>query len=419
MTLHRCIPALFAALLACDAEPEPADLADLEPDAAEPTPRAASPSPALTTPDKQPAAAQPTMPAARQAFARTLELIAKHYVDREIGEDALYTGAIEGMLARLIQMEGHPVNALLDPGELDELLRGSTGAIVGVGVEIALRGDAPTVVYPLPGGPAATAGIQAGDRILGIDGARVQGQDLGAVVDKIRGKAGTEVDLFVQRDTEEWHVKIKRATVAIPNVESRLLEDGLGYLRIGGFAGTTPAELDAAIAALQDAGMRALVLDLRDCPGGVLDAAIAVAGRFLADGQAIVELVDRDQIRTTRSAAGPGRWHELPLVALIGPHTASGAEILADALRAHKRATLIGQPTLGKGTVEGVHELGNGWALKLSSARFIGASGEPIQGHGVRPDLAITGGELIPVADLPAGDDTLAAARTWLKGQVR
>ncbi len=428
MSSSRRLPLLFAALLACDGpDADPAiDAADpragKSPASARPpaaAPPAAAPPAVPTTPDLPIMPVVPVMPDARRAFARTLELIRSDYVDREIAEDVLYTGALEGMLARLIQLGGHPVNELLDPPALAELLQGSAGAIVGVGVEIAIQGGALVVVHPIPGGPAEQAGLLAGDRILGIDGARTRDVRLADLVDKIRGKPGTTVDLFVQRDTEEWHQPIVRASIALTNVESRLLEPELGYLRLRGFAETTLAQLDAAIAELQTAGMQALVLDLRDCPGGVFDVAIAVAGRFLADGATIVSLVDRDNIRTTRAAAGDGRWHDLRLAVLIGPDTASGAEILADALATHGRATLIGQPTLGKGTVEVVHELGNGWALKLSSHRFIGASGEPIQGRGVRPLLPVTRSELIPVAELPGDDDAVAAARTWLAGQPR
>lgn len=419
MPRHPLLLALLAAQLACDPE-----LDDVEPaagavHAAAPAHPAADRAPPAAVAPSAPAPSAPVMPRAREAFARTLELIGERYVDRELDEAALYTGAIEGVLARLIQLEGHPVNQLLAPDQLDELLRGSAGTIVGVGVEIALAADIVVVVHAIPGGPAAAADLRAGDRILAIDGARVQGLDLGQVADKIRGQAGTKVDLFVQRDTEEWHESLVRGQIVVPNVDSRVLDGGLGHLRLLGFAETTPAELDAAIAAMQAAGMRALVLDLRDCPGGVFDAAVAITGRFLADGQAIVSLVDRDGIRTTRAADGPGRWHDLPLVALIGPGTASGAELLAGALRVHRRATLIGQRTLGKGTVESIHELGNGWALKLSTARFLGADGEPLQGRGVRPDLPIAGDAGSSPRAAADDDPALAAARTWLEGQAR
>lgn len=412
MSFERMIPVLLAALLACDAEPDD----DVEPEvqmapAAAP---AAAPAPPAA---KAPKVEAKVMPGAKQAFHKTLELIEKHYVDRGLGEDALYTGAIEGVMGRLVQLEGHPVNELLDPQSYAELMHGTKGSLVGVGVEIAMRADLLTIVYPIPGGPAAKVGLQPGDRILAIDGVSVKGMALGEVVPKIRGAEGTQVDLFIQRDTEEWHQKVTRAKVAIANVESRLLDDGVGYVRIRGFAETTPAEFDAALEKMET--MRGLVIDLRDCPGGVLEEAIVLAGRFLADGQAIVTLVDRDGNKTTRAAQGDGRWQKLPLALLVGPHTASGAEIVADALRTHKRATLLGQRTFGKGTVEGLHELGDGWAIKLSSSRFLGASGEPLQGRGVTPQLPVALPEKTQAIDAIEQDEAVAAAIMWLEGQAR
>lgn len=414
MSFERMIPVLLAALLACDAEPDD----DVEPEvqmapAAAP---AAAPAPPAA---KAPKVEAKVMPGAKQAFHKTLELIEKHYVDRGLGEDALYTGAIEGVLSRLVQLEGHPVNELLPPDEYAELLHGTKGSIVGIGVEIGVRYGVVTVINPIPGGPAVKAGLQGGDRILAIDGASVKGLALEDVVAKIRGEVGTEIDLFVQRDTEEWHEKLVRAPIEIHNVDAKLLDGGLGYVWLRGFAETTPAEFDAALEGLQVAGMKALVLDLRDCPGGVLEAATALAGRLLADGQSIVTLVDRYGNKTTHAAQGDGRWQKLPVAALIGPGTASGAEIVADALRTHKRATLLGQRTLGKGTVEGVHELGDGWALKLSSGRFLGASGEPLQGRGVAPQLPVAAEGPPPGLEGLDGDEAVAAARTWLEAQMK
>lgn len=359
------------------------------------------------------------MPNAKAAFARTLELIDEGYVDADVDLDSLYTGAIEGMLARLIQLKGHPVNALLGPDELTELVSGTKGTIVGVGVMIEHVADIVVIRDVIAGGPAARAGLQRGDRILGIDGARVQEMTLAQVVTKIRGEAGTEVALFVQRDTEEWTEKLTRDTVQVHNVESRLLDDGVGYLRLRGFAETTADELDAAITALKKENMTHLVVDLRGCPGGLLDAAIAVTGRFLAAGEAIVTVRDRKKGEKKIIAEVDGPWRELPLVVLIGPKTASSAEIFADAIATHKRGTLIGQETMGKGSVESVMELDGGWALKLSTGRFAGASGEARQGKGVRPSLPVVDDDPkrghTPLAEVdPAADPALGLAHSWL-----
>lgn len=416
MIVHRALILALVAGLACDHEvdDESTRLPDPPPAAAP----AQATSPEGHAPKDSPSRA---MPGAREAFARALEMIDARYVDPALDRDALYTGALEGALARLYQQGEHPINALLDPRELAELTSGTEGALVGIGVEIELSSDVLVVRGVVPDSPAARAGLQRGDRILRIDGARAQGLPIVEIVGKIRGEAGTEVDLLIQRDTEEWHQKLRRESIALSNVESRLLPGGLGYLRLRGFAGTTPDELDAALAELEAAGMRALILDLRHSPGGLLDAAVAVAGRFLAQGDAIVTVLDRAQEKREHLAAADGRWRALPIAALIGPETASGAEILADALAAHGRATLIGQPTFGKGTVESIHELGNGWALKLSTGRFLGASGEALQGRGVRPELPVPAAASppLPLGALESADDpALSVARTWLAKQA-
>lgn len=415
MTMPRTLLLTLAATLACDHEPD-------EPVAqivsAAPLELAAAPANAPKSHHPKLAAREPSqvMPGGRQAFDRAIELIAARYVDRDLDLDALYTGALEGALARLYQVEGHPVNVLMGPQELSELMNGTKGSIVGIGVEISHLADVVVVNHALADGPAAKAGLGPGDRILGIDGVSVKGLALADVVGKIRGEAGTTVDLFIQRDTDEWHEKLVRATIPIPNVESRMLGAGLAYLRLRGFAETTPAELDAALNALKKDSMRALILDLRQCPGGLVDAAIASTGRFLGKGQAITTIEDREDGRRTFEAQEDGAWRDLPIAALIGPDTASGAEILAEALSFHGRATLIGEPTLGKGSVEGIHELGNGWSIKLSSGRFLDAAGESMQGRGVRPHLPI------PV-DRDDGadrdDPALAVAKTWLQEHVK
>lgn len=415
--MRRPLSLLTLALFACDPAPEDAAAPEAI-DVAAPV-LAEAPAPAKA-PTRSHAEA---MPDAEKAFAAARKLIAEHYVDAAVDPGALYTGAVEGMLARLGQPAAHPINELLAPRELAELLHDTGGTIVGVGVMIEQVAGILVIREVIAGGPAGAAGLQRGDRILEIDGVRVQGKPMVEIVDKIRGAAGTSIDLFVQRDTEEWHEKLVRQTVAIQNVEAKPLGDKLGYLRLRGFAETTPAEFDAALEALQKGGAEALVLDLRACPGGLLDAAIAISGSLLRDGQAIVTTTMRDEPVKAAVAKGDGRWHALPLAVLIGPETASGAEILADALATHKRATLIGAPTFGKGTVESIHELGNGWAIKLSTGRFVGAGGEPLAGRGVKPHLPVPVAADAPLDPLDAvpseADSALTVAKTWLEDQAK
>jgi carboxyl-terminal processing protease len=316
-------------------------------------------------------------------------------VDGPLSEDELWTAAAEGVMARLIQLEDHQINTLLSPEELEQLIEGTRGHIVGVGIMIEEVAGTVVVRGLVPGGPAVDSGLQAGDRILGVDGTRLTGLSLREAVMLIRGDEGTKVDLFVQRDIDEWHLEVERRQVAVSSVESRNFDDGIGYLRLNGFSKSSGTDVAEHLGRLRESGMRSLVLDLRTCPGGLLDTAVEVAELFLPAGSRVVTMRSKEGDEH-REAKRTDEWENIPLVVLVGPKTASGAEILSGALQEHERALIIGERTLGKGTVEGVHELSNGWALKISSARFLSPRGEPRQGNGVQPDIRVAGADLKP-----------------------
>lgn len=330
------------------------------------------------------------MPDAAAAFEEIVELVERKYVDADVDRDALYTAALRGMMDALIQLPDAEINALLSPRELHELHLGTAGQLVGIGVAIEQVADVVVVRRVLPGSPAADSDIRPGDRILGVDGDRLTGQTLVQVVDAIRGEPGTEVSLFVQRDTEEWNETLTRGTIEMVSVEHEVLDDGVGLVRIRSFAENTAEDFDAALAALDAEEVERLVLDLRGCPGGLLDAALEVASRLLADGERIVSMTGRDGQTRHVDASGKHPWGDRPVVVLVGPKTASGAEILAAALAHHGRAALVGAPTRGKGTVESVHKLDNGWAVKLSIERFASPDGQLRHGHPVEPDFLVT-----------------------------
>jgi carboxyl-terminal processing protease len=357
------------------------------------------------------------MPDAELAFAQIVELISSDYMAADIDRDALYTGAIEGMLARLYQAKDTPVNTLLSPRELRQIQSSNAGSIGGIGVAIEPEGGVFVIRRILANTPAQRSRLAPGDRILGVGEARVKGVPLPEVVDLIRGEPGTWVDLFVQRDTEEWHERIERATVTVRNVEGRSVAPGVGLVRLLGFVETTPAELDRELEALASAGVKSLILDLRYCPGGLLDVGEAVVERFLDRGQRVVTRVDRDGQQHVRAAAVDGRWRRWPLAVLIGPRTASSAELFAEALAVHRGAITIGQATLGKKSAETIHDLDNGWALKLSDSRLIGARGDDAPG-GLEPMLPVPLGDddnPRPL-DTPLGQDTaLRVATEWLR----
>ena len=338
----------------------------------------------MRTPD-----AARVMPDAKEVFEQVQELVQSKYVEGPLPDDVLWSGATEGMLGRLVQLPGHPVNALLDPRQLAELEAGTKGSIVGVGVAIELVADVVVVREVIPGSPAEGAKIQAGDRILGVDGTRLRGMSLPDVVDRIRGEAGSEVKLFVQRDTEEWDETLERGAVKFETVKAELLDNGVGLLRITSFAKHTAEEARAHLQTLTDEGMTSLVLDFRKCPGGLLDTAVDTASLLLPAGKEVVVLERRDAEDEIRRAEGTTPWQSIPTAALVGPHTASGAEIIVEALSAADRTVVVGEETFGKATVESIHELKNGWALKLSISRFHAPGSERAVGEGIEPDIVV------------------------------
>ncbi|MBL8942658.1 MAG: PDZ domain-containing protein [Myxococcales bacterium] len=419
--------ALACSIAACDASEGPveAERAAVESVAAVTDPasgRAPAASVASASAEPRDAAAPrgPAMPGAKQAFTTVADLVATQYVDGPLSEDELWTGAMQGVLARAAQGGDPHVNALLSPAELQELLIGTKGLLVGVGIKIERVAGVVVVADVIPGGPAEAARIAAGDRILGIDGERIGPLELADVVARIRGVDGSKVALFLQRDTEEWTAEVIRGQIHVDSVEATSLGDGVGYLRITSFAEGTPGELGDELTSLRRGGATRIVLDLRDCPGGMLDATVGIAEHFLPVGAPVLSITHRDgttESRVTERDRGGG---DLPLAVLIGPGTASSAEILADALhhagdRADRRAILVGDTTFGKRTIESIHELAEGWAVKLSVSRFVLASGAT---GAVKPDVRIPADpERKParIGAVQADDDpTLAAAMELL-----
>jgi carboxyl-terminal processing protease len=385
---------LAASLFACDS-PEDAEAASeaIEVESAE------APSPALHAaasapgPEMAPSKPAEVVPDARRTFEQVVELIETQYVEGPLHQDILWTAATQGVLDHLIQLPEHRINKLLSPRDLAELEAGTKGRLLGVGIIIERVADVVVVRGVIPSSPAEQARIAPGDRILGIDGERVRELDLEQIVDRIRGEEGSRVELFLQRDTEEWNETLTRGEVEVPSVEGRVLSPSVGYVRLTSFGEQTPDELDQLLSTLQDQGMKSLVLDLRHCPGGLFEEAIETSDRFLAPGLRIVTLVDRDGKPTHWDAQTEHAWQELPLVVLVGEDTASGGEIMADALAHHGRGTTVGTSTMGKSTVESIMELGNGWGLKLSISRFELASGRVTHGQGLKPQIRVPGVE--------------------------
>jgi carboxyl-terminal processing protease len=351
--------------------------------------------------DKRPAAEELPWEEAR-LLAEVLERVKRDYVDR-VDDRELVEAAIRGMIADL-----DPHSAFLDPLEYREVRLSTSGRYSGIGVEIAVHDDRIVVVAPIDGSPAARAGIEAGDIVFSIDGLAVSGADLKDTIARMRGEAGTPVVLGIRRPgvEEAMSVELERGEIDVQSVRGEVLPDGSAYIRISHFTDGTARELRAVISELErrsEAPLPGLVLDLRNNPGGVLDAAIQVADAFLEKGL-IVSAEGRIAEARFRAAATPGDLlAAAPMSVLVNRGSASAAEIVAGALKDHGRATLVGDATFGKGSVQTIIPLSDGHAIKLTTSRYYTPSGASIHARGIAPDIAIA-------AAGDAGDAQLDAA---------
>jgi carboxyl-terminal processing protease len=332
-------------------------------------------------------------------FAEVYERIKREYVD-EVDDHELMEKAVRGMVAAL-----DPHSALLDSEEFEEIRLSTMGSYPGVGIEVVAEDAGVKVLRPIEGSPAEQAGMLSGDFIVKIDGVDV-GADLAGAINRMRGPAGSTVRLTVRRPgrSELLNFSLRRAKVEVRSVAQQDLEPGYGYLRITGFSETTADDVTHALARLKrdnPHGLKGLVIDLRNNPGGVLEASVAVADAFLDHGL-IVSADGRTADSRFRMDATPGDLIDgAPIVVLVNGGSASAAEILAGALKDHGRAELVGHKTYGKGSVQTVMPLSHGGALKLTTSRYFTPSGASIHEKGILPDVIIDGPEEVP-ADLDA-----------------
>jgi carboxyl-terminal processing protease len=330
-------------------------------------------------------------------FAEVYERIKREYVD-DVDDHALMDKAIRGMVAAL-----DPHSAFLDTEEFEEIRLSTMGSYPGVGIEVVAEDSAVKILRPIEGSPADQAGLLPGDQIVRIDDADI-GADLAGAISRMRGSSGSVVKLTVLRPTtgQTLDFSLRRAKVDVHSVAQQSLEPGYGYLRITGFSETTADDVNHAIARLKrdnPGGIRGLVLDLRNNPGGVLEAGVAVADAFLNEG-VIVTADGRTPDARFRMDATPGDViNGAPLVVLVNGGSASASEIVAGALKDHGRAELIGHKTYGKGSVQTVMPLSHGGAVKLTTSRYFTPSGASIHGKGIVPDIVAQGAEN-PPADL-------------------
>ena len=321
-----------------------------------------------------------------KAFTQALELVRRNYVENPDSKE-LIEGAIRGMIAGL-----DPHSSYMSERQFKEMSMDIKGEFQGVGIQIGVKNAQLTIIAPIEGTPGDRAGLAAGDKILKINDEWTKDLSIEQAVDKMRGPKGTSVRLLILR--EGWdkprEFKITRDTIKVQSVKSKMLNDGIGYVKLIQFQGQTASELEQALKGLEAKGIKKLILDMRNNPGGILDTSVDVSGKFLPKDKLVVYLqgrqkTDRKDYLTTSSE--PPR--DYPIVVLVNTGSASASEIVAGALQDSKRALIVGTQTFGKGSVQTVFPLEDGGGIRLTTAKYYTPSGRSIQNVGITPDLEV------------------------------
>ena len=331
-----------------------------------------------------------------ELFADVLERVRKEYVD---GQDVTYHdlvySSLKGMVGSL-----DPHSEFMDVDDYQQLQNDTEGQFGGLGLVVSMRDGFVTVIAPMEDTPGYRAGILSGDRIIKIDGKSADKMSLTEVVKQLRGEPGTQVKVTIQRPSSDLvkDFKLTRANIKMDMVkdingrkEFPLGDDKIGYIRITEFGDQTGEELESALNKLKAEGMKALIIDLRWNPGGLLDEAVEVCGKFLPRGQLIVTTEGRDPDQNAVRRAD-GRGDELkgmPVVVLVNLGSASAAEIVTGCLQDLHRAIILGEKTFGKGSVQSIFPLSDGSALKLTTAKYYTPSHKVIHQHGITPDIEV------------------------------
>lgn len=320
-------------------------------------------------------------------FWQVWNLVHEEYVDQPLDDKALMRGAINGALGAI----GDPQTSYMDPDEFIQANIPLIGSYEGIGAWVDTDGEYLTIISPMPGSPAERAGMKPGDEVVAIDGEDMTGVDGNIVIRKVMGPSGSTVLLTVRRadvpDLLEFEVV--REQIDVSSVESEILEDGIGYVRILSFSGETISELRSALRELIEEEPSGMILDLRGNGGGFLDSAIDVSSEFIADGLILTEKFG-DGVEETYDSSGNGLATDLPLVVLINAGSASASEIVAGAIQDYERGVLVGETSFGKGSVQFWLELDDDeGALRVTVARWYTPEGRLIDQKGLIPDFEV------------------------------
>ncbi|MCA1572062.1 MAG: S41 family peptidase [Chloroflexi bacterium] len=350
-----------------------------------------------------------------EAFAVLCETYAQikgEYVD-EISDEDLVDGAVRGMIEYGLE---DPYSGYLPPEEYGSALDDLSGEFSGIGAEVGMENlvdpedlaactvvtqtCAMVIVAPLAGSPAEAAGLRAGDLVLEIDGVSTVGESVSSLVFDVRGKAGTDVTLTVDRDDEELDVTITRAVIDLREVEAELLSDGIGYIRLTTFTDRATGLFRDELGALLEEGATSIVLDLRGNPGGFITTAQGIAGQFVPAGELLFTVESGEEIQRWQSEPGGlAQADTIEVVVLVDQGSASASEIVAGALQDTGRATILGEPTFGKNTVQIWNDLPNGGGLRITTDRWFTPDHNSAAPNGIAPDVEVAS------PDDPTGDD--------------
>ena len=323
-----------------------------------------------------------------EEFSRLFEVLdvlqRAHFQRDSLDANELTRAAIRGMLEAL----DDPYAAYLTPGQQRIQSQNLKGFFEGIGAEVGVRDGEITILAPIPGTPADRAGVRPGDIILEIYGESTEGLTLMEAVNIIRGPKGEPVDLTIRHrgDDEAVQVTIIRDVVELRGVRLRMLEGGIAHLRITHFSETTNTELAEALGDIRNSAARGIILDVRNNPGGLLESVVDVTSQFLDDGIVLYEMSGEGELKERKVRAG-GLATDIPLVVLVNEFSASGSEVLAGALKDHKRAPVIGVKTFGKGSVNTIRELSDGSGLTYTISRWLTPEETLIEGEGLEPDI--------------------------------
>lgn len=318
-------------------------------------------------------------------FWEVWNLVKDQYVDKPVSEEELFYGALQGLVSGL----DDPYSTFFTPTDADEFNQELEGTFFGIGAEIGMKDDAIVVVAPLAGSPAEQAGLMPGDYIIDVDGESIAGYTVTQAVYKIRGEKGVPVYLTVAREGYDdlITIEIVRDEIKIDSVTWEIRDDGIAIITMSMFNEETTDLFDQAVQEILTSDASGIVLDLRSNPGGLLTAAINVAGYWIDGKPVVIERIGGEEFPF--AGAGVARLANIPTVVLVNGGSASASEILAGALQDYGVATVVGEQTFGKGSVQEYHEFPNGSAVKITVAEWLTPNGRSINETGIEPDVVI------------------------------